>query len=406
MNTEVENIDFSPMIFLDKEKEKVQRLGYQKWKDNNYKGTLQIATGVGKTFIGIMAVLKNIGKKILIVVPKCDLQEQWITELKKNLNLTDNDIGRVGNGHNEYSKKIVIAVINSIREKILFSELLIMDEVHRYCSEENSKFLKKGMFNKILGLTATIEREDGLERFIYKYAKLLFTYEQKEAIENKILTKFVLKNIALDLTYDEEQEYKKLDIRIKDLFKFFDNDFNMVNSAIRCGNPMAAEIMQKIQIRRNLLLCSDNKISMCYNALKKENFPKTLIFCEYIDMAKKIIKNLKDNNICAMEYHSKLKKKEKIKMLEDFKNNVYTVMVAVKSLDEGTNIPDCSMGIITGGTGLRKQAIQRFGRILRTSDGKECAIIYQLYIPNTQDYQWMKKRTEELSKNAEKVMWF
>ena len=50
---------------------------------------------------------------------------------------------------------------------------------------------------------------------------------------------------------------------------------------------------------------------------------------------------------------------------EDFKNDKYRVMISVKSLDEGTNVPSVSTAIIIAGTSVKRQMIQRLGRILR-----------------------------------------
>jgi len=399
----INETDFSPMIFKDKNKEKVQREAYKKWEDKNYKGTLEIATGVGKTFIGLMAVLKNLDKKTLIVVPKVDLQKQWIIALKENLKLTNDDIGKVGNGFNEYNKKITVAVVNSIRNKMLSSELLIMDEMHRYGSKENFKFLKNGLFNKILGLTATAIREDGREIILYKYAPLIYEYGQKLAIKNNLLSKFILNNVAVNLTVEEKMEYNKVNLRISELFPNFNNNFYNVQAGAKHYNPMALELMACFQKRRTVVMCASLKINKSVELVNPES--KTLIFCEFISIAEKIVTALYEKGIPAVQYHSKLKKKEKNQMLDDFKNNKYKVMVAVKSLDEGTNIPDCDTGIITGATSVPKQMVQRFGRVLRKSEGKEYAKLYHFYVPGTKDFDWMKKRITALSENAEQVLW-
>ena len=63
------------------------------------------------------------------------------------------------------------------------------------------------------------------------------------------------------------------------------------------------------------------------------------------------------------------------------------------------------MAIIAAGSSVPRQMVQRLGRILRVSEGKGDAKVYQLYIPNTKDYEWMKARHSELVMNAKKVRW-
>ena len=50
-----------------------------------------------------------------------------------------------------------------------------------------------------------------------------------------------------------------------------------------------------------------------------------------------------------------------------------------RALDEGLNVPDTSVGIIVASTKSVRQRIQRMGRILRTSEGKEVGSIVTLF---------------------------
>jgi len=51
-------------------------------------------------------------------------------------------------------------------------------------------------------------------------------------------------------------------------------------------------------------------------------------------------------------------------------------LVAIKCLDEGVNIPAIKTAFILASTTNPKEYIQRRGRVLRLSPGKECAEIY------------------------------
>lgn len=400
-------IDFHPIVFKDQEKEKIQRIAYNKWAENDCQGTMEIATGVGKTLIGLMAIQQEIDAKWWIIVPKIDLQEQWIAEIKEHLKLGDNMIGRVGNGYNETDKDVIVAIVNSVRDKELEGNL-IMDEMHRYGSEENFKFLTNGTFKKVLGLTATAIRQDGAHQELFKVAPLVYSFSQKEAIDRNILAKFELINIMVGLSKEERLDYMTVEHIIKRDFSTFNNDFQQVQDATTGGGVMQAVafgLLKAFSRRRSILLNANSRIAKTVELIENNPDSKILVFCEFIKTADKIVEELEEMGIVVGKYHSGMDNSKKKELLEHFRNNICRVMVSVKSLDEGTNIPDCDMAIITAGTRVERQMIQRLGRVLRAVEGKKSAQVYQLYIPNSPDYKWMRTRLTALIKNAEKVTW-
>lgn len=63
-------------------------------------------------------------------------------------------------------------------------DLLILDEIHGYASDVMSQIFSRVKYSMILGLTATIERLDGKEVIIKKYAPVCDTITMEEALEN------------------------------------------------------------------------------------------------------------------------------------------------------------------------------------------------------------------------------
>ncbi len=58
-------------------------------------------------------------------------------------------------------------------------------------------------------------------------------------------------------------------------------------------------------------------------------------------------------------------------------------MLAIKCLDEGVDVPAISHGIVLSSSKTKREFIQRRGRMLRRSDGKEKAVIFDaLALPN------------------------
>ena len=95
--------------------------------------------------------------------------------------------------------------------------------------------------------------------------------------------------------------------------------------------------------------------------------------------------------------------KEKQDMFEKFKNNEMRIMISVKALKEGTNIPDCDIVMIVSGNSVKKDIIQQSGRGLRLSDGKDFATIYQYYCIGTKDEDWTCERIKYVKNAASEV---
>jgi superfamily II DNA or RNA helicase len=55
------------------------------------------------------------------------------------------------------------------------------------------------------------------------------------------------------------------------------------------------------------------------------------------------------------------------------------VLVTCRALDEGINVPDASLAVIVASTASTRQRIQRLGRVLRPSAGKQHADIFTIY---------------------------
>ena len=69
-----------------------------------------------------------------------------------------------------------------------------------------------------------------------------------------------------------------------------------------------------------------------------------------------------------------LKERQNIK--EYFQDGLYQVITAIKCLDEGVNIPGIQTAFILSSSRNPKEFIQRRGRLLRRSEGKNKAVIY------------------------------
>lgn len=135
-------------------------------------GILNLFTGQGKTVIAIklMSLLK---KKTLIIVHKEFLMNQWLERLQQFM--PDIKIGFIRQKKIEIENfDVVIGMLQSISMKEYPPDTFksfgfsIVDEAHHISSEVFSKALPKIATKYVMGLSATLDRKDGL-RFVFEW---------------------------------------------------------------------------------------------------------------------------------------------------------------------------------------------------------------------------------------------
>ena len=108
---------------------------------------------------------------------------------------------------------------------------------------------------------------------------------------------------------------------------------------------------------------------------------KILIFGERISQAEELYQLLRKRYHGKVgRYHSQMGQQANQNTLNRFRDGDIRILITCKALDEGLDIPDVTVGIILSGTSMQRQRIQRLGRIIRKSEGKDKASLYYLHI--------------------------
>lgn len=382
-----------------------QKEAFQKWTENALKGIAVAPTGVGKTTYALFC-MQTIRKKTIIIVPTIILMKQWKEEIMKQLQVPEEKIGFIGDGHRE-DKPITIAVINSVREEDLSRfYMVICDEIHRYGSIENIKPLMNSNFTVKLGITATLERQDNAEELLKQYiGNVIYKYEQKEAIQDNILNKFTLINKGVEMTPVEKKAYDESDLVVKNGMREFNYNFIELQKVVKNfrhpNNKTASTVFKAISERRKLYSNSVSKINAVVDLVMQHKNDKIIIFNEYIGMAETLYERLTEKNFLVGIYHSQTKDQE---VVDDFANGKISVLVAVKSLNEGLNVKNANVGIEVSRNSVKRNIIQRLGRLIRKQEGKQ-AYFYQIYCRYTKEMDDIKKKSSLLSEIAEKIEW-
>ncbi len=119
--------------------------------------------------------------------------------------------------------------------------------------------------------------------------------------------------------------------------------------------------------------------------LKDNNNSKIIVFCNYRDSISNIVEHLRKTNINAKEFIGQAKKEEKkgltqkeqSKILQEFRNKDFDVLVASSVAEEGLDIPSVDLVIFYEPVPSEIRTIQRRGRTGRIAKGKTIILITQ-----------------------------
>jgi len=371
------NSELSPLTRTER-----QLLGVRKWLGSRCRGTLQYATGVGKTRTAIIAIKgflsKNKNKKIVVVVPTEHLKIQWMQELAKN-----------GIYHD-----VVVEIINSaakVKEKVDF---IIIDEAHRSAANLFIEIFTNRDPSIVLGLSATFDRLDERHLLLNKYCPVCDVITIQEAIANKWLSPYKEYKVVLEV--DDIEIYRQANQEFQSSFSMFNFDFNAAMSSMTniiyrrtyakqmgiSAKEMDAIVFtwgRALQARKSFVMNHPKKVEITRQILAARPWSKAITFSATIKQAETIGGGF-------VVHSGKTKKKNRL-TIQEYGKLTTGVIHAAKSMDEGIDCPGLNLAIILCNTSSANQKIQRKGRVIRFEAGKE-AEIFSLIIKGTNEEAW------------------
>jgi superfamily II DNA or RNA helicase len=162
--------------------------------DGNRRFILGDCTVTHNTVIALKLV-SQIKQKTLIIVHKEFLADQWKERIEEFL--PGASVGRIqGSAFDVEGRDIVIGMVQTLYNRPFADNafsgfgLTIVDEVHRIGSEEFSKTLLRVATPHMLGISATVNRKDGLEKLLYMFmgAKI---YKDDSASEDPVCVRVI-----------------------------------------------------------------------------------------------------------------------------------------------------------------------------------------------------------------------
>ena len=408
------------------EERRIQIDAYSAWIENGKKGIFAMATGSGKTVTALNCIRKQYKEngyyKAIIVVPTQALAIQWEHETKsfnyQNIVSTHSD----KDWKNILSRYITRSLLDSTKSIILITTyatfnrndiqsflkkvrgvetfIYVADEAHNIGSQNSLNHLPE-MINWRIGLSATPERiyddlgsEKLYEFFNSKPPKYTYRYTMKQAIEEGILCHYDYYPIFIELTSSEMEEYERISDQLR---KYIDADTGKYK-------PDAEKLLLK---RKRIIHKAENKkiaISDLLEELRqKQKLDYTFVFVpegyepdysindsyninqDDVHIIDEYAQMFKEHGYSYHKYISGLDDAPSI--LQNFADGDIQILLSMKCLDEGVDIPRAEHAIFCSSTGNPRQFVQRRGRVLRKCKGKEKAKIWDLIVtpPNILD---------------------
>ena len=294
-------------------------------------GLIVYPTGMGKTVAGALIIQEylftNKDAIVHIVYPITGLDTNWIRALHfvRNNNLVDCDSNFEDRIQFYSAQK---AILNNI---ILNCNLLVVDEIHEFTSENRLNLINNNLIKRkhLLGLTATPNPS------INKLVPIIDIVYEKEAIENDWISNYIEFNYGIYMSDDEQSEYDLITSNMQRAGEIFGK--NTLDTVMRCvqggqdsqgkmypadmwclmvakkngwkeqlnlQKPEDREIhtvfspdmikgyaniyMRNVRDRKNLVYQANSKILACLKIIQKFDNLKTITFGESIKFAEKL----------------------------------------------------------------------------------------------------------------------
>jgi superfamily II DNA or RNA helicase len=296
-------------------------------------GIISVPCGFGKTIMAIY-VACYFKKKTLFISHKDFLNEQFISSVKEFV--PSCKIGKIKqNKIDVEGKDIVIATLQSLAirdyEQSLFKDfgLVIVDECHHIASEVFSRAFRKMNIRISLGLSATLNRKDGLR-------KVFEWYLGKSVYNFKIDKNSSEMMVQIHKYFASSNEYSAIKT-------FYNGQPNIVSSINNICNYKPRTILI-IDILKGILDVDKDR--------------KVLILSERKNQLRDIEELLKDNGMFDYGYYIGGMKMSDL----DISATKQIILATYQMSSEGLNIPTLNTLILASPIGDIQQSV---GRILR-----------------------------------------
>lgn len=382
---------------------------------------LNASCGFGKSFCALK-ILEEIGVSSLILVDENLLLDQWVENITNDCIFDLNKLGIVGKGKEDYiDKDIIVAskdtlinrpeIIDYINQNIGF---VIVDEAHVASADIFQKVLKNLSPNRILGLTATPKRSDGLSYLMHEQiGPICFKADRQELLKLGSVMNPELRVIRVERgNYFEQRFLKEKEKKLNEL-KNIEPD---KDGKYKIGNRKYTKSTWERRIKGvNSMRTTDMDWQFLSNAVEndiqtikeiskiifthyKAN-DQSICICRKIEFAKKYLDTLKSMGVKEDEIAlilGETKSQERMELIEKAKNKELKIIITSSILDKGISIDSANVLFLLYPSKNENSTEQRIGRVSRTQKGKTHAYVYDFIYDHGMFFsQFYKSQTIE-----------
>lgn len=400
-----------------------QKEAYENWIKNDYKGIFAMATGTGKTITSLNCILEEFKSTksyyAIILVPSKALLEQWIDEVNQ---FNYSNIIVIGGGHDGMKilpnfvsnfkaglKKdtIIISTYASFSStkflkyfsKIQDDFILIADEAHNMGANQTREVMSELTIPKRIGLSATPKRKydpegtDAICEFFNDEPPFCYNFGMKRAMKEGRLTDYYYYPRIVHLDEDEKEDYVEIS---NSLLKFFDfergkfKELPIVETLLLKRKTIIHQARRKITAYKEILKELDQMDKLKYvftyvpvGTSREEDVDNEEVANKFVYQYLKAAQEVKPS-LRSSTYTSETE--DRISKIKGFSEGKIDMLLAMKMLDEGVDIPRTEVGIFASSTGNPREYIQRRGRLLRNHDDKKFSYVYDMIVAPIASY--------------------
>lgn len=379
------------------------------WERRGRRGIFKHATGSGKTFTALCAIKDSLsrGEIPLVLVPSDLLLKQWQSELQQAFSEAGLQLMTCGGGHSRWRQgaqlrswsrpgdgapRAILATIQTASSDTFRGLLIggphlfmVADEVHRLGASAASQLLELDTGPR-LGLSATPERAGdpvGTAALMSYFEGIVPPpFGLEDAIRAKALTPYAYNVHTVTLDADERAEWIKTTDEFRRLYAR-----SQANGGDGSDTPLSARLKLLLIRRAKIIKGAGAKVDVAAKVLSAAYKPgqRWIVYCDdqtQLGLVKAAVAATEIDDV--YEYHSAMPG-DRDRTLEIFSDRG-GVMVSIRCLDEGVDIPSVSHALILASSRNPREFIQRRGRVLRRFPGKAIAHLHDVLVtPELED---------------------
>nr|MBA2321228.1 DEAD/DEAH box helicase [Deltaproteobacteria bacterium] len=317
---------------------------------------------------------------------------QWWSGLRRAFG---DPVGIIGGGANDLQALTVTTYDSAWMQMPRIGNrfgLIIFDEVHHLPGPAYATAAEMSIAPFRLGLTATLERPDGAHERLERLVGPVVYRKEIGDLAGEFLSEYRTEVWPLPLTPEERAAYDEaratfrgfVDSRAMSLggggFQRF------LREASRTADGRAA--LGAWRDSRRIAFGATEKLRALADILAKHRDDRVLVFtadnATVYEVSRRFL-------VPAITHRTEIRERRRI--LEAFSSGEVPVVVTSRVLNEGVDVPSAAVAVVLSGSATVREHVQRLGRILRRSEGKQ-AVLYELVAAESAEEGTSRRRRE------------